>query len=155
VPRKRPRKGVANSRPRPQAPTGPNQVWAFDFVFDACANGYQLKCLTVEGEFTKEGLAIEVDGRIRSGRVIDLPTGERAGAAKHLRYDNSPEFGSRALLKWVVDQGIGDTLHPRRSGGRNRATDAGAVGPSRSQPRMVRREFCRILHRATRAGRQS
>jgi hypothetical protein len=27
-----------------------------------CANGQQLKCLTVTDEFTKEGLAIDVDG---------------------------------------------------------------------------------------------
>ena len=63
VPRKRGRKRVAASRPRPQAPTGPNQVWSYDFVFDRCANGQQLKCLTVTDEFTKEGLAIDVDGR--------------------------------------------------------------------------------------------
>jgi putative transposase len=53
VPRKRPRKRVAASRPRPQTPTGPNQVWSYDFVFDRCANGQQLKCLTVTDEFTK------------------------------------------------------------------------------------------------------
>jgi HTH-like domain len=35
VPRKRPRKRIAAAaRPRPQAPTGPNQVWSYDFVFD-------------------------------------------------------------------------------------------------------------------------
>ena len=45
VPRKRPRHRVASGRPRPMAPTGANQVWAYDFVFDACANGQQLKCL--------------------------------------------------------------------------------------------------------------
>ena len=50
--------GIAAARPRPQAPTGPNQVWSYDFVFDRCANGQQLKCLTVTDEFTKEGLAI-------------------------------------------------------------------------------------------------
>jgi putative transposase len=72
VPRKRPRKRVAAARPRPQAPTGPNQVWSYDFVFDHCANGQQLKCLTVTDEFTKEGLAIDVDGRIRSARVIEV-----------------------------------------------------------------------------------
>ena len=67
VPRKRPRKRIATAaRPRPQAPSGPNQVWSYDFVFDWCANGQQLKCLTVTDEWTKEGLAIEVDGRIRS-----------------------------------------------------------------------------------------
>ena len=53
VPRKRGRKRVAASRPRPQAPTGPNQVWSYDFVFDRCANGQQLKCLTVTDEFTR------------------------------------------------------------------------------------------------------
>ena len=41
-------------------------------MFDHCANGQQLKCLTVADEFTKEGLAIDVDGRIRSGRVIEV-----------------------------------------------------------------------------------
>jgi putative transposase len=48
------------------------QVWAYDFVFDACANGQQLKCLTVVDEFTRECLAIDVAGSIRSGRVIEV-----------------------------------------------------------------------------------
>jgi hypothetical protein len=47
---------VASARPRPQAPTAANQVWSYDFVFDHCANGQRLKCLTVTDEFTKEGL---------------------------------------------------------------------------------------------------
>ena len=72
VPRKRPKKRVVAARPRPQTPCGPNQVWSYDFVFDHCANGKQLKCLTVTDEFTKEGLAIDVDGRIRSTRVIEV-----------------------------------------------------------------------------------
>jgi hypothetical protein len=72
VPRKRPRKRISAARPRPQAPCGPNQVWSYDFVFDHCANGQQLKCLAVTDEFTKEGLAIDVDGRIRSARVIEV-----------------------------------------------------------------------------------
>jgi putative transposase len=53
VSRKRPRKRVAAAaRPRPQAPSEPNQVWSYDFVFDHCANGQQLKCVTVTDEFT-------------------------------------------------------------------------------------------------------
>jgi putative transposase len=112
VPRKRPRKRVATGRPRPNAPTGANQVWSYDFVFDWCANGQQLKCLTVTDEWTKEGLAIEVDGRIRSGRVIEVLSrlvSER-GTPLYLRSDNGPEFVSRALLKWIVEQGIGSAL---------------------------------------------
>jgi putative transposase len=112
VPRKRPRKRVAASRPRPQAPSGPNQVWSYDFVFDHCANGQQLKCLTVTDEFTKEGLAIDVDGRIRSARVIEMLArlvSER-GAPAFLRSDNGPEFVSKALLSWIVAHGIGTAL---------------------------------------------
>src|ERR1700738_780949 len=113
VPRKRPRKRIAAApRPRPQAPSGPNQVWCYDFVFDHCANGQQLKCLTVADEFTKEGLAIEVDGRIRSARVIEVLSrlGERARRPRFLRSDNGPEFVSKALLSWIVRQGIGTAL---------------------------------------------
>jgi hypothetical protein len=47
-------------------------VWCYDFVFDACANGQQVKCLTVVDEFTRECLAIDVAGSIRSRRVIDV-----------------------------------------------------------------------------------
>jgi putative transposase len=67
-----PRRRIATGRPRPVAPTGRNQVWAYDFVFDACANGQQLKCLTVVDEYTCESLAIDVAGSIRSARVIDV-----------------------------------------------------------------------------------
>src|SRR6266581_931963 len=112
VPRKRPRKRVSASRPRPQAPSGPNQVWSYDFVFHHCANGQQLKCLTVTDEFTKEGLAIDVDGRIRSLRVIEVLSrlvSERGGPT-FLRSDNGPEFVSKALLSWIVAQGIDTAL---------------------------------------------
>ena len=112
VPRRRPRKRIATGRPRPQAPTGANQVWSYDFVFDWCANGQQLKCLTVTDEWTKEGLAIEVDGRLRSGRVIEVLSrlvSER-GAPRYLRSDNGPEFVSQALLKWIADQRIDTAL---------------------------------------------
>jgi hypothetical protein len=97
VPRKRPRKRVAAARPRPQTPSGRNQVWSYDFVFDHCANGQQLKCLTVTDEFTKEGLAIDVDGRIRSPRVIEVLSrlvSER-GAPTFLRSDNGPKLSQR------------------------------------------------------------
>lgn len=112
VPRKRPRKRAAGSRPRPLPATGPNQVWAYDFVFDACANGQQLKCLTVIDEWTRESLAIDVQGSIRSGRVIEVLTQliSLHGAPLHLRSDNGPEFVSRAVLKWLHGAGINTAL---------------------------------------------
>ena len=72
LPKRRPRRRIATSRPRPLPPLAPNHVWAYDFVFDACANGQQIKCLTVVDEFTRECLAIDVAGCIRSSRVIEV-----------------------------------------------------------------------------------
>ena len=72
VPRRRPRRRMATRRLRPQPPTARNHVWAYDFVFDTCADGRALKCLTIVDEFTRECLAIDVAGSIRSGRVIDV-----------------------------------------------------------------------------------
>src|SRR5579864_9164162 len=103
VPRKRPRRRVASTRPRPLPATGVGQVWAYDFVFDACANGQQLKCLTVIDEYTRECLAIDVAGSIRSGRVIEVLSQLVSvhGAPRYLRSDNGPEFVSTAILRWL------------------------------------------------------
>jgi putative transposase len=112
VPRKRPRRRVASSRPRPMPPMARNHVWAYDFVFDSCADGRQLKCLTVIDEHTRECLAIDVAGSIRSGRVIEVLAMliSLHGAPAFLRSDNGPEFVSKAILKWTVEAGIG-TAH--------------------------------------------
>jgi putative transposase len=87
-------------------------VWSYDFVFDACANGQQLKCLPVVDEFTRESLAIDVAGSIRSARVIEVISKliSVRGAPRYLRSDNGPEFVSVALLKWVVEQRIESVL---------------------------------------------
>ena len=53
LPARRPRRRVAASRPRPLPPVAPNHVWAYDFIYDACAKSQQLKCLTIVDEFTQ------------------------------------------------------------------------------------------------------
>jgi len=112
VPRRRPRRRVAMGRPRPLPATGAGHVWAYDFVFDACANGQPLKCLTIIDEYTRECLAIDVAGSIRSGRVIEVLAKLVSvhGAPRYLRSDNGPEFVSRAVLKWLSGANI-DTAH--------------------------------------------
>jgi len=126
VPRKRPRKRIATGRPRPNAATGANQVWSYDFVFDRCASGQQLKCLTVTDEWTKEGLAIEVEGRIRSPRVIEVLSRRVSdrGAPLYLRSDNGPEFVSRALLTWITNMGIDTALIDPGKPWQNGATES-------------------------------
>ena len=111
VPRKRPRRRVAASRSRPLPAMAVGQVWAYDFLFNACANGQQLKCLTVVDEFSRECLAIDVAGSIRSGRVIEVLSKLVSvhGSPKYLRSDNGPEFVSRAVLKWLTQSNIDTT----------------------------------------------
>jgi len=106
--RRRPRRRIAKGRPRPLPPSGANCVWAYDFLFDACANGQQIKCLTVIDEFTRECPAIDVAGSIRSKRVIEILAQliSVRGAPQYLRSDNGPEFVGRAILEWVQTEGI-------------------------------------------------
>ena len=122
VPKRRPRRRAATSRPRPVPPTAINHVWAYDFVFDTCADGRSLKCLTVVDEFTRECLAIDVAGSIRSGRVIEVLTQLVSvhGAPRYLRSDNGPEFVATALLRWVqtvaIDPAFIDPGKPWQNG---------------------------------------
>ncbi len=108
VPRRRARRRIATGRPRPTPPTAANHVWAYDFVFDRCANAQQLKCLTIVDEWTRECLAIEVAGSIRSRHVIDVLARLISvhGVPRYLRSDNCPEFVSRAILKWLHKSNI-------------------------------------------------
>jgi putative transposase len=71
-----------------------------------------LKCLTVVDEYTRECLAIDVAGSIRSGRVIEVLSRLVSihGSPRYLRSDNGPEFVSRAVLKWLLQTNIG-TAH--------------------------------------------
>ena len=112
VPRRRPRRRVALSRPRPVPATAVNHVWAYDFVFDTCANGQTLKCLTVVDEWTRESLAIDVAGGIRSGRVIEVLTQLVSvhGAPRYLRSDNGPEFVAGTILRWLLQAQIETAL---------------------------------------------
>jgi putative transposase len=112
LPRRRPRRRIASGRPRPLPAAGANFIWAYDFVFDSCANGQQLKCLTIIDEFTRECLAIDVAGSIRSKRVIEVLTRlvSQHGAPLFLRSDNGPEFVSLAVLEWLAHAGIGTAL---------------------------------------------
>ena len=112
MPAKRKRRRVASTQPRPCLPVGRNSVWSYDFVFDACANGQSLKCLTVVDEYTRQCLAIDVAGSIRAGRVIEVLSRliSLHGAPTYLRSDNGPEFVSTELLQWAADENLGTVL---------------------------------------------
>jgi putative transposase len=88
----------------------PNHVRAYDFVFDACADGRALKILTVEDEFTRQGLALEVEHRISAkfvARTLSRLWAEHgAGAPTFVRSDNGPEFIARELREIPTARGV-------------------------------------------------
>lgn len=110
LPQRRPRKRHSGGRvaSSPRA-VRPNQVWAYDFIFDRCINGQTLKLLTVEDEYTREGLAIHVATSITATKVIvviDKLISER-GAPDHLRSDNGPEFIAAQVKQWLAAKSVG------------------------------------------------
>jgi putative transposase len=106
VKKRRKRRGLGVSFPVVAA--YPNHVWAYDFVFDWCANGRQLKFLTVVDEFTRECLEIEVDHRMGArqvGAVLERVMRQR-GVPAFVRSDNGPEFLAHALQRMLAVKGV-------------------------------------------------
>lgn len=112
LPRKRPRKKPIRRDPIPMLAECPNHVWTYDFMFDALHNGRRLKILTLQDEFTREGLAIKVDKSIKARDIICVLADlfSERGAPMYLRSDNGPEFIEKALKKWLTQNGT-DTIH--------------------------------------------
>lgn len=106
---RRPRRRIRPPSPRLPEATRSHEMWAYDFVYDRCANGEALKCLTVVDEYSRLCLAIEVDGRIDSGRVIAVLRRliQTYGVPCYLRSDNGPEFVASAIKAWLTTNGIG------------------------------------------------
>jgi putative transposase len=81
-----------------------DHVWCYDFVSDQTVDGRTLKVLTVEDEYTREALAIEVERSITSREVIETLRYlfEVRGAPKFIRSDNGPEFIAKGLRDWLT-----------------------------------------------------
>jgi putative transposase len=87
-------------------------MWTYDFVFDRCANGQQIKLLTVVDQYTRESLAIHVAASIKSRAVIEVLSrliAER-GSPLCLRSDNGSEFVATRVKEWLTKKGI-ETLY--------------------------------------------
>jgi putative transposase len=106
---KRPRRHrMAATRRERVLATGLDQVWSMDFVSDALFNGKRLRALTLVDEFSRECLAIHVDGSIVAADVAEVMTrlSETGRQPARVRVDNGPEFISRVLDCWAYKQGV-------------------------------------------------
>lgn len=102
--RKRRRLGTSDNSCVRRRAERPNDVWAWDFVFDRTSNGRQLKWLSIVDEFTRECLCLSVGRRFTSVDVIDELAsliGVR-GAPRHIRSDNGPEFIALEVRAWLT-----------------------------------------------------
>lgn len=86
-----------------------NHVWCYDFVSDQTTDGRTLKFLTLEDEYTREALAIEVERSITSRDLIETLryVFEVRGSPKFIRSDNGPEFIAAALRGWLEVSSVG------------------------------------------------
>jgi transposase InsO family protein len=89
-----------------------NHVWCYDFVSDQTEDRRSLKFLTLEDEFTRECLALEVERGLTSREVLETLryVFEVRGAPKFIRSDNGPEFIAQALRNWLSESGV-ETLY--------------------------------------------
>jgi putative transposase len=86
----------------------PNETWAVDFIHDSLFNGRRFRAFAVLDEWSRESLAIEVDGSLTGERVTRVL--ERLSIDRGLRLviqaDNGPELRGRILDQWAYEHGV-------------------------------------------------
>jgi integrase-like protein len=101
---KSPKRRVKAQLREDRAPaSGPNQVWAMDFVHDQLFDGRKIRVLTVVDTFTRLSPAIEVRQQFRGADVVEVleRVSRKIGYPKTIRVDNGPEFVSKDLDLWA------------------------------------------------------
>lgn len=110
--RKRRRVGVSDNGILRRRAESINDVWCWDFIHDRDEHGRALRWLIIEDEFTREGLALEVERSMKAVDVLDVLTELLLirGAPRHIRSDNGPEFIAQAIRQFLKQVGI-ETLY--------------------------------------------
>ena len=106
---KRPRRHVSSRRREIRPLTSrPDERWAMDFMSDEIFDGRRIRLLTLVDHFTRESLAIEVDGSLGGQRVVDVLTrlALEGRKPKTISMDNGPEFTSKRLDQWAYLNGV-------------------------------------------------
>jgi len=101
--RKRRRLGVSSNGIVRRRAEGIDDVWCWDFVHDRDEKGRPLRWLLIEDEFTREGLAVEVERGMKAADVLDVLRDLMLvrGVPRHIRSDNGPEFIAEAIRRFL------------------------------------------------------
>jgi transposase InsO family protein len=108
------RKGIKKRRVQPQqeprrSASRANEVWSYDFISDATAEGRRVRILSVIDEYTRECVALRGGRSFPARKVIEVleEVIECTGRSpENLRSDNGPEFVARVVRRWVANEGI-------------------------------------------------
>lgn len=105
------KKMYAKERLKPEALTmhqAIDQAWSMEFTHDELADGRSFWSLNVLDGFNPDGLGMEIDLSLPSGRVIRCLEQiiELRGKPEAIRCDNSPEYISGTLITWGKGQGV-------------------------------------------------
>jgi putative transposase len=103
------RRHVTSTRqPERDAAVMPNQRWLIDLVSDALFDGRRIRALTLVDNFTREALAIVVDGSIRVEHVVEAVEriASQRGPPQRIRADDGSEFVSKVLTRWAYENDV-------------------------------------------------
>ena len=102
--RNKPKRHVTFKRRKDRPdPTGPNQVWAMDFMADQLFDGRRFRILTLVDTYNRECLALKSGQSIKGKDVVDQM--ERLRSEQKLPdricVDNGSEFKSKVMDHWA------------------------------------------------------
>lgn len=105
--RRRGRAKIVRGRPLRRA-TKPFEGWTLDFMHDRLFGGRAFRTLSMEDEFSRSGLALELSFSFPSRSVIAVldSVAEIYGYPKYLRLDNGTEFTSKLMQLWSEEHAV-------------------------------------------------
>jgi putative transposase len=108
VRRRRGRKRARGSRTPMPVPLRPNQRWSLDFLSDTFGACRKFRILAVNDDCCHENLGLIADTSLSGARVArELDALVRVyGKPACIVSDNGTEFTSKAILKWINENGV-------------------------------------------------
>ena len=107
--RNNPKRRVACKRRKDRTdPTGPNQVWAMDFMADQLYDGRRFRILTLVDTYSRECLALKSGQSIKGEDVVKEMERLRfvRGIPNRICVDSGSEFKSKVMDQWAYLHGV-------------------------------------------------
>ena len=118
----------------------PTRVRTLDFMHDRLFGGRAFRALSMEDEFSRSGLALEMSFSFPSRSVVAVLDSVAAiyGYPKYVRIDNGTELASKLMQQWSEDHDV-ELLHPAGK------ADAEWLPRILQQPRSNRTSQCALV----------